>query len=307
MSKLKEQLLRISWILGRLEHGPCTTQDLQDRLALQYQNEGIDAKLSQDTITRAIKTLNEELGYTIDYKKQLNQWHLDRSRPLHATDQVLNRLVESFELFVFASPNRLIPPYIQLEQYQRLGLEHLQSIVRAIRESKSLSFTYHKYQSDVKEERNLLPLLLKEWHGRWYLIGEDIALHAIRSFSLDRIVSGSLSIKGKVKPSQAYPDIGQRYTHSYGIYASESYEVEHIVLEFDREDGRYLQSRPLHASQRIVEEGEDYVRLSLDLCVTPDFVMELMSRAWSLKVIAPQSLKERLKDIWNKAIERNRD
>lgn len=139
MSKIKENLLRISWILGRLEQGPCTTQELQDRLALQYQNEGIDAKLSQDTITRAIKSLRDEFGYTIDYKKQLNQWHLDRSRPLHATDQVLSRLVESFELFVFASPNRLIPPYIQLEQYQRLGLEHLQSIVRAIRESKSLS------------------------------------------------------------------------------------------------------------------------------------------------------------------------
>lgn len=305
MSKIKENLLRISWILERLRQSPCTTQELQDVLDLKYQYEGIDAKLSADTIARTIKTLREELGYSIEYRKPVNQWCLDSSRSLHPADQVLSRLVESFELCVFFGSDRLIPSYIQLEQYQRLGLEHLQAIVRAIREEKSLSFAYQKYQSDAEEERSLVPLLLKEWRGRWYLIGEDMALGAIRSFSLDRIVSGSLSIVSKTKPSRAYPDLEHRYSHSYGIYASESYEVEHIILEFDREDGRYLQSRPMHASQQIVEEGEDYVRLSLDLCVTPDFLMELMSRAWSLKVIAPQSLRERLQHIWGAALERN--
>lgn len=211
----------------------------------------------------------------------------------------------SFELCTFFGSDRLIPLYIQLEQYQRLGLEHLQTIVRAIREEKSLSFAYQKYQSTGKEERTLIPLLLKEWRGRWYLIGEDMALQAIRSFSLDRIVSSSLAIVSKAKPSRDYPDLGHRYAHSYGIYASESYEVEHIILEFDREDGRYLQFRPLHSSQQILEKGKDYIRLSLDLCVTPDFLMELMSRAWSLKVIAPHSLRERLQNIWRDAIDRN--
>ncbi|MBP3750816.1 MAG: WYL domain-containing protein, partial [Prevotella sp.] len=81
--------------------------------------------------------------------------------------------------------------------------------------------------------------------------------------------------------------------------------IEDIELSYDALDGRFLKSVPLHHSQRILVDNDEEFRISLRLRITNDFVMELLSRSRSLTVIRPQSLRERVRKVYEEALKRN--
>jgi predicted DNA-binding transcriptional regulator YafY len=67
-----------------------------------------------------------------------------------------------------------------------------------------------------------------------------------------------------------------------------------------------LKSLPLHHSQEVLKDEENEFIIKLRLRITPDFIMEILSRGSSLKVIQPDSLRERVCTICCSAMERNR-
>jgi predicted DNA-binding transcriptional regulator YafY len=77
---------------------------------------------------------------------------------------------------------------------------------------------------------------------------------------------------------------------------------DEIVLSFDPEQGRFVKSLPLHSTQEIVIENEIEFRIKLKICITRDFVMELLSFGDLVKVIQPNSLKNKVKQIYKNAI-----
>lgn len=50
----------------------------------------------------------------------------------------------------------------------------------------------------------------------------------------------------------------------------------------------------------------EYVEVTLRLKITNDFVMALLSRSSSIEILAPQSLKDRMYDIWTAALGRDK-
>ena len=86
---------------------------------------------------------------------------------------------------------------------------------------------------------------------------------------------------------------------------SEEYPIEDIVLMFDTEDGNYLDSRPIHHSQHVINKKDGEVVIGLRLRIIPDFIMEFLSRSWSVKIVSPDSLRRRVCDILREALNRN--
>ena len=80
---------------------------------------------------------------------------------------------------------------------------------------------------------------------------------------------------------------------------------EEIELSYDALDGYFLKSVPLHHSQKILVDTPDKFRISLRLRITNDFVMALLSRSRSLTVIKPQSLRQRVREVYEEALRRN--
>jgi predicted DNA-binding transcriptional regulator YafY len=48
----------------------------------------------------------------------------------------------------------------------------------------------------------------------------------------------------------------------------------------------------MHSSQNVIIDNEDEFRISLDIYITHDFIMELLSHGLELEVIEPKHLKE---------------
>lgn len=66
------------------------------------------------------------------------------------------------------------------------------------------------------------------------------------------------------------------------------------------------QIRRLSAIVNKLSGIKEYVEVTLRLKITNDFVMALLSRSSSIEIPAPQSLKDRMYDIWTAALGRNK-
>ena len=101
-------------------------------------------------------------------------------------------------------------------------------------------------------------------------------------------------------------DIPALFRECYGIWNDIRDPVEDIVLRYDSLDGSFVRSLPLHPSQETETEADGHVVVRLKLRITNDVVMALLARSRSLEVLEPLSLRKRLHDVYQQALERNR-
>jgi predicted DNA-binding transcriptional regulator YafY len=86
---------------------------------------------------------------------------------------------------------------------------------------------------------------------------------------------------------------------------SDAHLQRYVLAEHHRPVGSQLMFPLIQAirESRVIEF--DYVLYPLRLRITNDFVMELLSRSRSLTVIRPQSLRERIRKVYEEALKRN--
>ena len=146
--------------------------------------------------------------------------------------------------------------------------------------------------------------MVKESQGRWYLVAKDLKDNRIKTFALDRISSVSDNKNSKFKPPTGL-DLKNYFKDSFGIINFNS--PEKVIIKVYGNNSSFIKSYHLHNSQETIEEENDSVTFSLNLCITPDFVMELMKYAADLEVIKPIHLRNSIIKNYTKALERNSD
>ena len=97
---------------------------------------------------------------------------------------------------------------------------------------------------------------------------------------------------GNIKPSKLRID--QIFADSYGIIVENGVHAEKIVLKVEREQANYFKSLPLHSSQRIIKEDDDFVTLTVRVAPTYDFIMEILSHGPRVEVVAPESVRAKI-------------
>lgn len=182
--------------------------------------------------------------------------------------------------------------FIQFEQaVSSGGSEYLTDLLEAIKNCVITEFQYASFVSGNRKLRRVIPLLLKEYRNRWYLISFDLGQNGYRTYGLDRIEE--LKITGEVaeRPKDFDPD--NFFKHSIGI-SSKNELPEAIWLEVKPVAAKYLDSQPLHTSQVIEKESKDKVIISLLASETEELYRELLSFGGDIKVIKPKSLKDEI-------------
>jgi proteasome accessory factor B len=133
------------------------------------------------------------------------------------------------------------------------------------------------------------PLLLKEFWGRWYVLGTMAWSGYLACFGLDRI--SELRATGQPFTPPAGFDAATYYAHAFGITRPDDGQgPPEIVLRFTPTQGRYALSYPLHASQRLLLHSDIEIRLALTVFDTHDLRMELLSYGPEVEVLAPATL-----------------
>ena len=195
----------------------------------------------------------------------------------------------------------LLPGFVIPETRKNTGMEYFHLISKAIEGKKQLKISYFDYISQLENEKLINPYRLKQKDFKWYVLADDTkdAKIPFKSYALERI--RKIEELENFKPQNI--DFETPFKDSIGMFTNGA--AEEIILEYDLRDGNYLKANPIHQSQKIVFENKENIQFEFFVKPNEDFLMELMKRTWSLKVIEPISLKEKVKDYWEKALERN--
>lgn len=255
--------------------------------------------LSERTFRHDIEDISTIFGIEIKYNFQEKGYYISDN----SNNPLINNLLESFEIVNAFGGYKILPDFILPEKRRSHGLQHLIPLKKAIEDNICVTFNYKKFYPEIDQKRTIEPYALKESHGRWYLLGVDYDgdQSTAKSFGLDRIYNLDLSII-KFKKNKKV-GLANKYMHSFAMFTDG--KPERVILSFDLRDGKYIESMPIHHSQ-IITHKNDRIQVELYICITLDFIMELMSRSWSIVVIKPLSLRERMREIYLDAAERNK-
>jgi predicted DNA-binding transcriptional regulator YafY len=295
MSKV-EALSRLSLIVQRLRKKPSSFQEIDEYLKTESEIQDKRFTVSKRTFKRDIDDILRMYNIEIEYDPSANVYRIvhDGQSDIH------NRMLEAYSTFNALSVSESLSQYIHFEKRKPQGLEHIYGILHAIKNHRVIEFQYEKFSEEQPSGRVIEPYALKEFKSRWYVIGKKQGEGAIRTYGLDRIAE--LDIKRQTFEYPADFNVDDLFKYSFGIIGSDDKMPENIILSFDPEQGKYIRTFPLHTSQKeLINDDKEY-RVSLNLAITYDLIMELLSHGRDLVVIEPLSLREKMVEIMEEAV-----
>ncbi len=190
--------------------------------------------------------------------------------------------------------------YIQFETSgSEGGSEFLPPLLEAIKQKRWVTFDYASFKTGILKPRKVIPLLLKQYKNRWYLISFDASKNDYITYALDRMEDLVITDKTAEIPLDFSPD--NYFKYSIGITGGNQYP-QNIIIEASEIASKYLDSLPLHPSQKIIEATDNggYV-FSLNVGISEELIREILSYGGDLKIIEPERLRievqQRAKDI----------
>jgi predicted DNA-binding transcriptional regulator YafY len=202
-----------------------------------------------------------------------------------AIDKIVNRVAVS------GNPNDQLDKHVQFETaFSSEGQEWLPPLLSAVHQGKTVEFSYASFRSSVSKKRTVLPVFLKEYRNRWYVICQDLDKQDIMTYALDRI--SELTISDKIVQERIPFDAEAYFRHAIGISVINTNQPDLIRFQTDTVAGKYIQSQPFHLSQQVVKEDDDSFLFEMQVIVTEELIRNLLSFGGELLVLEPSHLKE---------------
>jgi len=281
----KESLIRHKIIIQKLRSRPATFEEILDRV----EQEDSEIKFSLRTFQRDLKEIEELHGVEIKFDRSDNVYRIISDD----NDEYSERMFEALDIFQALNLNNTMGDFIQFDTRKPKGTKHLNGILHAIQNKFQLRISYQKFWKEKPEKRIIEPYLLKEFKSRWYVIAFDLDKKALRIFGLDRILDLHISDVKFQYPQKT--DVKKYFEDCFGIISPNNQKPQKVKLLFTENQGEYIKTLPLHSSQKIVEISGDIMTIELNLIVSYDFEMELLSYGEFVKVLEPKSLADSIK------------
>jgi len=294
-----ESLIRYMLTIDRLERSKraVPTQEL-----LNYVNDELEKRAFRHVTLRTLQRDFIDIDLQFGYKIKNNGYGYTIEHSSGYLKHRFDEMLLDFDLLSSINSNAQLQRYVLAEHHRPIGSQLMFPLITAIRESCVIEFDYVLYRRDCEIiHKQVEPYFLKESNQRWYLLAEEDGI--LKSFGIDRIRDLQHIDRKFVRDESI--DVDALFRDCYGIWNDPKMPIENIELSYDALDGRFIKSVPLHHSQCILVDNDREFRISLRLRITNDFVMELLSRSRSLTVIHPQSLRERIRKVYEEALKRN--
>ncbi|MCR9226157.1 MAG: transcriptional regulator [Flavobacteriaceae bacterium] len=265
-----------------------------------------EAKIeSTKTIARDIKILRE-LGYDIENPTKNRGYLLTNS---DYKEDLLDRYNDYLNLSKLPKSKNegglITSPVLK-------GVELLPQLFKAVDEYYIIQFENHAFTSDTSL-RQVCPLALKEYQGKWHLHTYDISIDKFRTFGVDRMAKLKLldpfnpeTIKnadkeielfkrrlGSAKPMDGYFEDGIVKPQLIKVWVSSFYL-------------NYLKTKKLHYSQEITTETKEiknfatgkimtYTKVVYVLVPNYDLIKVIVSGLGDILLDQPEMLKKYIK------------
>ena len=170
------------------------------------------------------------------------------------------------------------------------GYEYLTQLYKAVGDEQVLRITYRAFQTDTDEVFTLHPYYLKQYRERWYIFGLVVETDTIYNLALDRIVATE-PIKSHYKANRRF-DPATYFNDIVGVTRPENAIVETVSLRVDAKTAPYLETRPIHHSQRLSTSDTTWTVYQYTLIPNYEFISEVLRLGDSAQLLFPESLRE---------------
>ena len=203
--------------------------------------------------------------------------------------EFLKELFEQNEEAGSKPPQRTI---VQFDENPHLvGLNYFPKLLNAIQLKRVLRISYN---ASFKSTKSIVvsPYFLKEYNNRWFLLCGDIRYKNVTNIALDRIEQ--IEYAGEVEYAESEVDfVNDYFEDAIGITIPKNPKLLNVVLRFSEERFAYVESKPLHGSQKSDKE-ERIVKIKV--IQNNELVSLILHYGSDVEVLEPESLKINIKD-----------
>lgn len=198
--------------------------------------------------------------------------------------------------------NKSIKDRIILEDVPS-GREFLEPIMDAMKKNRFIHINYFNYRNGDTRDHYVMPLCVKLFRQRWYMVGRNWPAGRDIVFCLDRIQNFRLSSHTFKYPEDFTPQ--EYFDGCVGVILGDgSDDIQKVKIKVSASQANYLRDLPLHESQQEVEHTEEYSIFELQVRPTFDFLQEILWNGEDMEVLEPlwvrKEIAGKIKRMWNK-------
>jgi predicted DNA-binding transcriptional regulator YafY len=206
----------------------------------------------------------------------------------------MNELIHRLEDKVYSEQHHQAA-VIDFEKNDLLeGIEWLDILYKAIVGQTTLNVQYQSFKARHHNEFIFYPYLLKEYRNRWFVLGMKKQGKEVLTFALDRIQKIS-PLPGEDFLIQNGFESHDWFSPIVGVTRNGDEGLVEVRFTASREHAPYIRTKPIHASQRVVEETATGTLFSITVIPNFELERELLGFGEGIKVLSPSSLVRRIR------------
>lgn len=175
---------------------------------------------------------------------------------------------------------------------------YFEEIGVALLKRKRLGITYYARSTDKTTIREISPQRLIFYRDNWYLDAYCHLRKELRSFAIDSIKSAHIANTKADEISEK--QLHEYFAESYGIFSGKA--GQRAKLKFSAERARWVSAETWHSKQSHSFDKDGSYILEFDYNQDPELVMDILKHGSAVEVLAPASLRKRIKDELTKAL-----
>lgn len=169
------------------------------------------------------------------------------------------------------------------------GHQHFAPLLEAILNKRALKIIYKPFGKDPISA-TIYPYYLKQFNDRWFLIAQEKGFQRYAHYALDRIEEFK---EVAVPYKEADVEFSEYFDDVIGVTVP-SEDAEDIVIKVNAKRFNYIRTKPLHLSQRTLEETPGYAIVSINVKVNNELESLILSFGSDMEIISPKSLRDRI-------------
>ena len=261
----------------------------EERAPLTYDDARHGFHLTDESYTLPPVRISRKEAFSFALARKLLAHY--EGTPLHLDMRsVLDKIAESLEGDVTIEPDWLSEHVGVLpEDRVRIDPEVWAKLAGYVERREAIRATYQTFGGRVSEYE-LHPYHLLAYHGNWYVLGLNAAKTQIEAFAMSRFRQIESTGQSFTRPDGFSPETYARA--AFGIVGGE--EPIKVRLLFEPELAVYITERQWHPSQVFRTRQDGRVEMRMETTGRKELVRWVLSWMPDVKVLAPQSLRDRI-------------
>ncbi|MCH5236702.1 MAG: WYL domain-containing protein [Muribaculaceae bacterium] len=284
---------RYVWLIETIRRaGKITLEEINNKWKHSLLQNGEEEGLPERTFHRHREAIDDIFGIRIVCDRSNgNVYYIENEEELlkpSFSSSLFNGLAIDNQLM----DNRKVSKRIMFEEVPG-GAQFLPPLIEAVSKSSSVKIEYRSYNNPELKQFTVEPYGLKQTGKRWYLISHIPEYETLTIFALDRIESIVIT-EEKYEYDKGW-DINSYFDEVVGVNLEADYDCEEVRIRVYGHQRHYIESLPLHKSQKLIKREKEYSEYSFKLRPEYEFQHEILKMGFNAEVLSPRWLRDEIR------------